>query len=301
MDWIDRLNSSLNRLNIGGGRLELLHWAYDEHLADNRPHRHTYFEVCLVGRHGIGVFYEPTGEHILMPGTLFVARPGCVHNILNKALPHMELFWVAIGWSSEDKALRSDGERAMRAFVHSDMCVAYGQHSILDLWEVLRRTASSSWGIGSTDQTAALVKALVLAVAQALSPLEQAEIPDDPTRPGRLAATLAIRYIADNMNRPLSLKEIASHVNVSTRQLTRLFGTFTGTSPAQYIRVLRLDRASALLTRTELPIKELSHQVGFTDVQYFTRCFTGHFGVPPAAFRQGARSGRIIQRPGMLV
>ena len=301
MDWLDRLNTSLNRLNIGGGRLELLHWAYDEHLPDNWPHRHTYFEICLVGRHGVGVFYEPTGEHILTPGTIFVARPGVVHNISNKALPLMELYWVAVGWSSDDRSPKSDGERAMRAFVESDMSVAYGQDSILALWETLRKVTSGSWGIGSTDQTASLVKALILAVAQALSPHEQIDLPEDPTRPGRLAATLAVRYIADNMNRPLSLMEIASHVNVSTRQLTRLFSTFTGTSPAQYIRVLRLDRASALLTRSELPIKEISHQVGFSDVQYFTRCFTAHFGVPPAAFRQGVRSGRIIQRPGMLV
>ncbi|MDR3689234.1 MAG: AraC family transcriptional regulator [Fimbriimonas sp.] len=301
MDWIGRLNSCLNRLNIGGGRLELLHWAYDEHLPDNWPHRHTYFEICLVGRHGIGVFYEPGGEHIVTPGTVFVARPGVVHNISNKALPRMELYWLAVGWSADERTPKSDGERAMRAFVDSDMCVAYGHQNLLALWEALRQTASGTWAIGSVEQTAALVKALVLGVAQSLSPHERAEIPDDPTRPGRQAATLAIRYIADNMNRPLTLKEIATHANVSTRQLTRLFGTFTGTSPAQYIRVLRLDRASALLTRSELPIKELSHQVGFSDVQYFTRCFTAHFGVPPAAYRQGARSGRIIQRPGMLV
>ncbi len=301
MDWLDRLNTSLNRVNIGGGRLELLHWAYEEHLPDNWPHRHTYFEICLVGRHGLGVFDEPTGEHRLSPGTLFVARPGVVHSIANRATPLMELYWVAVGWSAEEKTPKTDGERAMRAFVESDLCIATEQFSILALWEALRQTTSGSWGIGSNEQTAALVKSLILAIAQALSPQENIELPEDPTRPGRQAATLAIRYIADNMNRPLSLKEIASHVNVSTRQLTRLFGTFTGTSPAQYIRVLRLDRASALLTRSELPIKEISHQVGFSDVQYFTRCFTAHFGVPPASFRQGLRGNRVVQHPGMLV
>jgi len=213
----------------------------------------------------------------------------------------MELYWVAVGWSAEERTPRSDGDRAMRSFVESEISVVPGQELLLGLWETIRNFGSSSWRTGSSDQMASLIKALMLGIAQALSPIDRVEIPDDPTRPGRTAATLAVRYIADNMNRPLSLKEIASHVNVSTRQLTRLFSTFTGTSPAQYIRVLRLDRASALLTRSELPIKEISHQVGFSDVQYFTRCFTAHFGVPPAAYRQGQRSGRHIHRPGMLV
>lgn len=301
MDWLDRLNTSPNRINIGGGRLEILHWAYEEHLPDNWPHRHTYFEICLVGRHGLGVFHDPTGDHVLSPGTLFVARPGVVHSINNSAHPLMELYWVAVGWSAEERTPRSDGDRAMRSFVESEISVVPGQELLLGLWETIRNFGSSSWRTGSSDQMASLIKALMLGIAQALSPIDRVEIPDDPTRPGRTAATLAVRYIADNMNRPLSLKEIASHVNISTRQLTRLFSTFTGTSPAQYIRVLRLDRASALLTRSELPIKEISHQVGFSDVQYFTRCFTAHFGVPPAAYRQGQRSGRHIHRPGMLV
>ncbi len=301
MFWLDRLNSGLNRLHIGNGRVELLHWSHDEHLVDNRPHRHTYFEACLVGRHGAGVFHVPGMDHVLEPGTLFVARPGVVHSIENTASPLMELYWVAFGWSSEDRQNRSDGERAMRAFVDSDLCVAPNQDSLLLLWEALRSVAGNSHGVGSDEQILSILKATVLSIGQALSPHRGLDIPEDPTRAGRISAGQAVRYIEDNLNRQLSLEEIATHVNVSTRQLTRLFATFAGTSPAQYVRVTRLDRASAMLTRTELPIKEIAHQIGFTDVQYFTRCFTSHFGVSPGAFRNGARSGQIIQRPGMLV
>jgi transcriptional regulator GlxA family with amidase domain len=216
-------------------------------------------------------------------------------------MPLMELFWVSFGWSSEDKAPRSDGERAMRAFADSEICCAQDQTALLALWEALRLNASGPWSVGSMDQTTALLKAIVLGIAQALSPSQQVDMPEDFTRPGRMASAQAVRYIEDNLNRQLSLEEIASHVNVSTRQLTRLFSTFAGTSPAQYIRVTRLDRASALLTKTELSIKEIARQIGFADVQYFTRCFTGHFGVSPGAYRHGARCGRIIQRPGMLL
>ena len=301
MFWLDRLNSGMNRLQIGGGRVEVLHWAYDEHLVDNKPHRHTYFEACLVGRHGAGIFQDLMGEHALAPATLFVARPGVVHSIVNTGSPLMELFWVSFGWSADDKAPRTDGDRAMRSFAASHISAARDQVGLLALWEAVRLNASGSWSVGSVDQTTAMLKAVILGIAHALSPTERVENAEDHTRSGRIASAQAVRYIEDNLNRSLSLEEIAAHVNVSARQLTRLFGTFAGTSPAQYVRVTRLDRASALLTRTELPIKEISHQIGFSDVQYFTRCFTSHFGVSPGAYRQGARSGRIIQRPGMLL
>lgn len=301
MFWLDRLNTGLNRLQIGAGKVELLHWAHEEHLVDNRPHRHTYFEACLVGRHGSGVFREPSGVQMLSPGTLFLARPGVVHSIANSGRPLMELYWVAFGWSAEERLPRSDGDRAMRAFADSDICVANDQTGLLLLWEALRVSASSDWKVGSADQTSSLLNAIVLAIAQALSPSQRILEPEDQTRPGRIASSQAVRYIEDNLNRQLSLEEIAAHVNVSTRQLTRLFATFAGTSPAQYVRVTRLDRASAMLTRTELPIKDISHQTGFSDVQYFTRCFTALFGVSPGAYRNGIRCSRIIQRPGMLM
>ena len=301
MFWLDRLNSGLNRLQIGAGRVEFLHWWHEDELVDNWPHRHTYFEACLVGRHGTGKFIDPSGDHELVPGTLFIARPGVVHQIVNTTDPLMELYWVAFGCSQESNQVRSDGDRAIRAFLESDICVAPDQLALLSLWEALRANSALPWRVGSDEQVSSIARAIVLGIAQALSSNVGVEIVEDPTRAGRLAASQAVRYIEDNLNRQLSLEEIAAHINVSTRQLTRLFSAFTGTSPAQYVRITRLDRASALLSRSELPIKEISHQIGFSDVQYFTRCFTAHFGVSPGAYRNGARCGQIIQRPGMLL
>ena len=60
MDWIERLNRAPARLPLALGMeraaAEVLHWAYQPHLNDNQPHRHTYFEVCLVGAYGAGRF-----------------------------------------------------------------------------------------------------------------------------------------------------------------------------------------------------------------------------------------------------
>ena len=94
MDWLERLNRGLGQIPLGQGTVEVLHWAYDRNLPDNRPHRHTFFEVCLVGGHGEGEFMVQDKPLSLSPGDVFVARPGVVHQIRNTAEPEMELSWV---------------------------------------------------------------------------------------------------------------------------------------------------------------------------------------------------------------
>jgi AraC family L-rhamnose operon transcriptional activator RhaR len=80
MDWITRLNCGPKTLGAG---LETLVWNYSPHLRDNVFHRHTYFEVCLVGAHGAGIFSVENDAHAIEPGTTFFARPGVVHRIQN--------------------------------------------------------------------------------------------------------------------------------------------------------------------------------------------------------------------------
>jgi AraC family L-rhamnose operon transcriptional activator RhaR len=114
---------------------------------------------------------------------------------------------------------------------------------------------------------------------------------------------MAIRYIHDNLERPLPLPEIADHVFLSPRHLTRLFKTYAGVSPATYITRARLDRAQGLLLHTDQPIKEIATAVGYEDVHYFTRLFTRHFQRPPGSFRRqgGGPDVSKVQKIGALV
>jgi len=291
--WIDRLNGSLGRLPIGGGRLELIHWAYSDALPDNQPHRHTYFEACLVGGRGAGTFTSHGVQHPLRPGSFFLARPGVVHQIRNAPGSAMELYWVCFGWSPEESVPKGEGDRLLRALVESDAEVTIDDGRLIALWTALRAVAPAA----VPDQIRSLVGALVIAMAQALVPESEAA---DQGSVEHQVARQAVRYIQDNLNRPLSLDEIAAHVHVSPRHLTRLFAAFTGTSPARYVALARLDRANALLVRTAAPIKEIAEATGFADVHHFTRSFGRRFGVSPAAHRRGEAHVRNEQTPGGL-
>jgi AraC family L-rhamnose operon transcriptional activator RhaR len=185
------------------------------------------------------------------------------------------------------------------------------------LWRALRAVAEGGAGRPGYDvQVTGLVRALLLVLAQAGSgggdaPAVGAGRLDETAgapRADDAAARLAVRYVHDNLHRRLPVGEIAAHMGLSARHLSRLFARFTGTSPADYVERARLDRARALLLRSDSPIKAVAETVGYASVHHFTRAFARRFGCPPGAFRRtdgsaGDPNARVANRqnPGALV
>lgn len=98
-----------------------------------------------------------------------------------------------------------------------------------------------------------------------------------------LSATL--QYINRHYNEPLSIPHLADYANVSYGYFRRLFREITGMCPSEYLMKLRMENACLLLYRTDISIKEIAYQVGFTDQLYFSRMFTKIYGVSPAKYR----------------
>ena len=305
MDWVERLNRSLGRMALGHGTVEILQWAYLRNLPDNRPHRHTFFEVCLVGDHGQGDFLVQERSHSITPGSLFVARPGVIHQIINTGSPDMELSWLSFQWLPPPSKDAAEVNTLLRAFAESSILVTHdSQGHLAALWRALQALCSAPPGLAYEAQYQALATALILGIAHAAADpeiLPSLELPGAES--GDLAARLAVRFIHDNLNRPLPLSEIAAQVHLSPRHLTRLFTRFTGKAPASYITHARMDRARGLLLRSSLPIKEVAVTVGYPDVHHFTRAFTSHYGSPPGEMRRHPEQGYVsnIQHPGDLV
>jgi transcriptional regulator GlxA family with amidase domain len=90
-----------------------------------------------------------------------------------------------------------------------------------------------------------------------------------------------------NLEEPIGLEELAEYVNVSRRQLERLFQKNLHCSPSRYYLKLRLTRARQLLKQTSLPIIEVSSACGFVSTPHFSKCYREFFGLPPREERLG--------------
>ncbi|WP_371743941.1 GlxA family transcriptional regulator [Mangrovicoccus sp. HB161399] len=91
----------------------------------------------------------------------------------------------------------------------------------------------------------------------------------------------AIEIMRANLEEPLSSPAIAARLDISVRQLERLFGKFLNIAPKKYYMEMRLEKARHLLLQTELSVTEIGLACGFDSPGNFSRCYRTAFGVTP--------------------
>src|SRR5579859_5567 len=97
----------------------------------------------------------------------------------------------------------------------------------------------------------------------------------------------ALQYIEANLGTSLLNRELASRCHMNTDYFIRCFRLSMGRTPGQYIQEQRVKGAEQQLLMTSLSIEQIAANNGFGSRFYFTRIFTRHTGVSPAAYRKG--------------
>lgn len=93
-------------------------------------------------------------------------------------------------------------------------------------------------------------------------------------------------YIAENCNQNILLSDLADMCSMSVSTMLRHFHKAFGTTPIDYLKNIRLDRASTLLVSTDLRVSEIADQCGFSSSSYFISVFRKKFGKTPEEFRK---------------
>jgi signal transduction histidine kinase/DNA-binding LacI/PurR family transcriptional regulator/DNA-binding response OmpR family regulator len=99
-------------------------------------------------------------------------------------------------------------------------------------------------------------------------------------------ALKAMAFIHMNYAEPISRSDVAAHVGLSERHLTRCFHQEVGLTPITYLNRYRVKQAKVLLDRGEKGITEVAMEVGFSNNSYFTRVFREEVGLSPRAYLQ---------------
>lgn len=97
-----------------------------------------------------------------------------------------------------------------------------------------------------------------------------------------------LEYINQNFNDELTVEKIAASVNISPSACLRCFHQLMDTTPMQYVKNLRLEKAAQMLKNTRKTAKETALDCGFNDVSYFTKAFRERMGLTPQEFRKQA-------------
>lgn len=101
----------------------------------------------------------------------------------------------------------------------------------------------------------------------------------------------AVLLMEQNLAGGLQMSELAQKLDMSHRQLERLFKSGTGQSPQTYARTLRLRAAAWLLANTSKSIADIASGCGFADASHLGREFRKVSSQSPKAFRDHRRQG----------
>lgn len=92
-------------------------------------------------------------------------------------------------------------------------------------------------------------------------------------------------HIHDNPGADLSLDALADVAALSRFHFHRVYAAIVGETAANTVRRMRLHRAAVALVQGAEPIALIARRVGYPQLASFTRAFSGHYGLTPAAFR----------------
>lgn len=95
----------------------------------------------------------------------------------------------------------------------------------------------------------------------------------------------ALNFLNKNLNKKLTLREIANEVGYSPTYFTTLFKKETNYSPLSYFSHLKILKACEYLDYTKNKIKEISFSLGYSDPYYFTKDFKKRMGLSPRQYR----------------
>lgn len=167
-----------------------------------------------------------------------------------------------------------------------------------DIFAIDRNCITCAGGMASLDMMLRLIaiqhgaylahEVAEVALYQNMRSGESAQRHDIETRTGISNAKIldAIRIMDLHIEDPLSCQQLAMTVNLSPRQLERLFRRHFNCTPGQYYLRLRLETARDLLRRTSRPVLDVALACGFASTSHFTKCYRERFLCTPTEERQ---------------
>ena len=166
-----------------------------------------------------------------------------------------------------------------------------------EVFEIDRDRLTCSGGTAALDMMLAYIGAEHGArLAQVVSELvlhDRIRSADEPQRmplPVRLGVShpklvRVVELMERNIDSVASPHRLAEEVNLSGRQLERLFRKYLGTTPKRYHMDVRLNRARQLLRQTTLSVLDVAIACGFSTASHFTKSYRERFEITPRAER----------------
>ncbi|TDX03271.1 AraC family transcriptional regulator [Kribbella sp. VKM Ac-2566] len=282
----------LESCEVDGFRADFLSWGhYRPEYWRNYWHSHSFHEVCLAYS-GEGRFNSGSVQYDVTPGSVFLARPGDIHEIeSSRTAPLGIAFWGftfrpagvpgAAGASGP-----SDASGWWSGLTRSDGPVMSSRAGSLPALITALAAEAAAPVAGYSTALSALGATLVMETARAFALDDDLAVEPVRRDRGPLVVEAMQRHLRDNLSRPITVRDVAAAAHLSERHAERLFTQQTGASIMSTLRRLRLELAAQLLLDHTLSVTEIAKACGYSDVRPFSTAFKRKYGRTPGDHRR---------------
>lgn len=222
---------------------------------------------------GQGVFESAqTTSCTIQEGTCFLLFPGVWHRYRPDIESGWEEYWVGFKGAYPNQLMKNFDARS--PFIQTGH-----NHHLLRLFQLLLEQVQQA--APGYHQIITGITLQILGLAKAASLYQNLNA--DHTHQLVEETRFLLREAIQN---PDNIENILKRLPAGYSKIRRDFKRITGQSPKQYLLNLKLDKAKELLTDTNLTISEVSYQVGFGSLFYFSKAFKTKNGVSPRFYRE---------------
>ena len=100
---------------------------------------------------------------------------------------------------------------------------------------------------------------------------------------------VVVDYLVAHPAAPFNSQYLSEIADMSQSSLRRLFKLHTGKTPGDFLKELRMATAARSLLTSNRRVSAIAYEVGFDDLNYFSRIFKATFGISPQAYRKASR------------
>lgn len=242
---------------------------------------------ALHNQHTLAVALRTAGGAIvnnqflqMAPGSALLIFPREVHYYIDTE--QEEVLWLFCGFLLDD----NESYASLR-----DRPVMLCDKSMQELQAILHMAFCQSSPCDSKTLGMRLSLRVKLLLEQLLDNRWQELPQSDNTASAQKAGTLSelvtstCQYISSNVQKAISIEDIAAHLHVSPGHLRNEFRRRAGCSLGHYIRYLKMHNACTLINTTALSLAEIGERCGYSSIYAFSRAFKNETGISPSEYR----------------
>lgn len=284
------LNEHLSEITKDGVSIKMHHWDADNEPGTDVMKRHDFYHVTYIFN-GKGSYQEGNIIADVSKGTLILTPPNTVYRLDSQK--GLEVLTISFSLQSTSHSYIQklfDNVKTEQLYILPNK----NRSAAILLWLSLLKLAASDNTIYLKNNIESIGITLFWSI---LKDFEK-EILFRNSKQVQSSASMLIYqakvYIIDNLSESITIKDIADQLHISERHLSRLFNQELGQPFTTYIRKERIRKAGILLSDSNIPIKDIALQTGFSSIHYFTNVFSKEMDMPPGKFRERFRHQNLI-------